>query len=267
MKYQFTCKCLISKNTPRLRSELRKLGYTIKKKYPGECLVCNQNEPGEVIQVPLYFKDHDIVDCGVNEELFLALAGMRTPGTHYPQWYVKNENDTISGIIMMDPKGTFYQLNPLMIKEHEIMARRCHLASVEEIINEFKQFNLSVPITADKKTILSMIEVSDDRQMVEKWDKFSFYHEYEKYVIDTSGYENRSQWLLACVMYICNWIHDMKERTDEIPLMSSKKIARILNRDEKMVKKLLPLIKNVSLKQAMNPDTGKLQGSGYVITF
>lgn len=60
----FTTPCFIRKNKAELRKKLEELGYK------------NRN---------LYF--YDCIDCGVNEELFLAIASLRDD-TNYMQWFV-----------------------------------------------------------------------------------------------------------------------------------------------------------------------------------
>lgn len=78
----FTTRCFIRKNTPELRKALEDLGYTVlfsaRMDY-GDCLYARFGF------VYGYVPD-DSIDCGVNEDLFLALAALRVD-TDAKQWF------------------------------------------------------------------------------------------------------------------------------------------------------------------------------------
>ena len=90
----FTQPCFIRKNTPELRKKLEELGYKDGGKvgYYGESqyLYCGGRifyESPEIIT----FQCNRFIDCGDNEELFLALAALRDD-TDKNQWFT-NTND------------------------------------------------------------------------------------------------------------------------------------------------------------------------------
>lgn len=86
----FTTAAFIRKNTPELRNKLGELGYYL---HP-ECI---DDDRGNYLFVnreyylnrPLgYLEEFSrSIDCGTNEELFLAIAALRDD-TNYMQWFV-----------------------------------------------------------------------------------------------------------------------------------------------------------------------------------
>lgn len=90
----FITKCFIRKKSPELQKKLEEMGYQI-------CLCCNFQNSVWLVTLPengtihgigysdetkpitveealaLYLSETDAIDCGENEELFLALAAMR----------------------------------------------------------------------------------------------------------------------------------------------------------------------------------------------
>ena len=87
---KFKQSCFIKKNTQELRSKLEELGY----KYGGRdsksvgysALYCYDDKYYEVYpSKPSRY--HFIIDCGTNEELFLALAALRGD-TNENQWFI-----------------------------------------------------------------------------------------------------------------------------------------------------------------------------------
>ena len=102
----FTTPCFIRKNTPELRKKLKELGYEILNS--GDTTLDAHNydgkgshksiEEGKAIITSygnLYGVVYDVdtvtkkgrIDCGTNEELFLAIAALRDD-TNYMQWFV-----------------------------------------------------------------------------------------------------------------------------------------------------------------------------------
>lgn len=102
--------CFIRKNTHNLRKKLEELGYepchrmTI---YPNVyknlavCSFCGSkyygvsdyetSRPGDTTDA---IKNRGMIDCGTNEELFLALAALRDD-TDINQWFIYNSMDCI----------------------------------------------------------------------------------------------------------------------------------------------------------------------------
>lgn len=80
----FTTPCFIRKNTPELREMLEKLGYSPTQNGHGEWFI-PMNELPYLETYPMSksymgragFWSTSVIDCGTNEELFLALAALR----------------------------------------------------------------------------------------------------------------------------------------------------------------------------------------------
>lgn len=148
----FTTSCFIRKNTPELRKRLEALGYKpLLSIEDGECLSTASNlENYHSIPATLFddkdpYRTYDCagrIDCGTNEDLFLALAALRDD-TDKEQFFVTevrlgsiNYPDTIieKGALLkccMDkwkiPKNKF-----------DSMGIPSHKATVEELIEHFK---------------------------------------------------------------------------------------------------------------------------------
>lgn len=87
--------CFIKKNTPELRKKLEELGYN---RYPLWMADWSDDDSRYVYLVTdvLYYtypqeptkpKNGEYIDCGENEELFLALAALRDD-SDYMQWFI-----------------------------------------------------------------------------------------------------------------------------------------------------------------------------------
>ena len=132
----FTQNCCIKKNTKELRDKLKALGYKLNHgKTWGKYLVCfkiNGTEECRFVATPEYdlknmpdFKN--AIDCGTNEELFLAIAALRDD-SDYMQWFV-DESST---------HKTWY-LCALVHKGDCFMnCKSCRKATVKELIEHFK---------------------------------------------------------------------------------------------------------------------------------
>ena len=86
----FTTAAFIRKNTPELRNKLEELGYYLHPEFidddRGNYLFVNREY---YLNRPLgYLEEFSrSIDCGTNEELFLAIAALRDD-TNYMQWFV-----------------------------------------------------------------------------------------------------------------------------------------------------------------------------------
>ena len=133
----FTQNCCIKKNTKELRDKLKALGYKLNHgKTWGKYLVCfkiNGTKECRFVATPEYdlknmpdFKN--AIDCGTNEEFFLAIAALRDD-SDYMQWFV-DESST---------HKTWY----LCALEHKgdcfMNCKSCRKATVEELIEHFKE--------------------------------------------------------------------------------------------------------------------------------
>lgn len=130
----FTTPCFIRKNTPELRKKLEELGYlppskiwydenfaicTIYRDNKGEYFTFKIDDDFERIIAPSY----PYIDCGTNEELFLALVALRDDNDK-KQWFVHD-----------------YQYQKVWIfSEMECYGDEpfAHKATVEELIEHFK---------------------------------------------------------------------------------------------------------------------------------
>lgn len=131
----FTQSCFIRKNTPELRKKLEKLGY----KYSGRdteswgtsALYCFYGEYYEVYPAqPSRY--HSIVNCGTNEELFLALAALRDD-TDINQWVIDEANECFFGLENSWSICDKDDMNERVVYTHY------RKATVEEIIEHFKE--------------------------------------------------------------------------------------------------------------------------------
>lgn len=170
----FTASCFIRKNTPELRKKLEELGYkpfgSVKYEWDTGWGLSTDNRLGEFesfdnngleniikCESPDY---EDSIDCGTNEELFIALASLRDDND-YMQWFVfpKTHTKRLSGcfgqVIGMDghykeiigyewhrhenkDNALTERLNEMIQMEVEDMDFLPHKATVEEIIEHFK---------------------------------------------------------------------------------------------------------------------------------
>lgn len=145
----FTTPCFIRKNTERLRESLKRLGI--------RPLLSNErlNAIGDNIKVyhgreaafscsysqELY---GHFLDCGTNENLFLAIAALRDDTNEY-QWFVADSPLSVSydDIVGNDhyftePKGSvfFWDINWM---HATIISGNYHKATVKELIEHFKE--------------------------------------------------------------------------------------------------------------------------------
>jgi hypothetical protein len=181
----FTTPCFIRKNTPELRSKLKELGYDICccTEFKDACWLntflldkehsvhgvgyLDEEEPLTLEQRLQCFladnarSEHPNIDCGTNEELFLALAALRDD-SDYMQWFVcpKTHIKRLPGcfgqIVGMD--GHYQEIvgyewyryenkdnalnervNATIQMDVKDMEFLPHKATVEEIIEHFKR--------------------------------------------------------------------------------------------------------------------------------
>jgi hypothetical protein len=132
----FTTAAFIRRNTPELRKKLEELGY---KKYGNPFQITDDSKlittlDGEYVpyNVPL---DDSFIDCGTNEELFLAIAALRDD-TDDSQWFVYPPEN--SWFICVDDDINYAREN---IRESVQAAwfHCSHKATVEELIKHFKE--------------------------------------------------------------------------------------------------------------------------------
>lgn len=131
MTPQFTTPCFIRKNTPELRKKLERLGYKLNNgKWMGKYLATfriKETKEWRYVASPEWDlqnnPDIDVsIDCGTNEDLFLAIAALRNDTDDY-QWFVDATNFWF--------KRPALSLFPIAVPPHK--------ATIEEIIQRFKK--------------------------------------------------------------------------------------------------------------------------------
>lgn len=138
----FTQACFIRKNTPELRKKLEELGYippykiwsdenfaicTIYRDNIGEYIVFKIDDDFENVIKPSY----PYIDCGTNEELFLALTSLRDDTDKNQYWICDKVSVTIG--------KTYYPGNYIYYQYDEFFDKQnWHKATTKEIIEHFK---------------------------------------------------------------------------------------------------------------------------------
>ena len=144
--------CFIRKNTPELRKKLEELGY--KPSYPifqypevfKHIAACNffgskyygvsDDEVSHHGEIKDAIKNRGMIDCGTNEELFIALAALRDD-TDVNQWFVMDVEEYIN-----INQGDWFVATDRAKGKHigtQIDPMYCHKATIEEIIEHFKK--------------------------------------------------------------------------------------------------------------------------------
>lgn len=145
----FKQSCLIRRNTPELRDKISDLGYKIAPHQYFEerkrGILCRPALAVGVLDdctdfnLDEYLKNNpQIIDCGKNEDLFLAIAALRDDSDRY-QFFVLDEDipGNKKGKFILNIRDKWY-----VDGEHEYRLNRFnalgHKATVEELINYFK---------------------------------------------------------------------------------------------------------------------------------
>lgn len=141
---EFTTPCFIRKNTETLRKKLEELGYLNDScewtvycsiiwayQYPMKGFDAPVYEIADSFDVP--FDKHSalcgkFIDCGTNEELFLAIAALRDDTDKY-QWFTDGDLWFKCGDEVCNETIEYY-LNKY--------GRKIHKATVNELIEHFK---------------------------------------------------------------------------------------------------------------------------------
>ena len=137
--------CFIRKNTPELRKKLEELGYkpfgSVKYEWDTGWGLSTDNRLGEFesfdnngleniirCESPDY---EDSIDCGDNEELFIAIASMTDNEYGLCDYYIVTDDYNLHY-----KKGSIHRTLPLSSAIHPSCYRK---ATVEEIIEYFKK--------------------------------------------------------------------------------------------------------------------------------
>ena len=142
---EFTTPCFIRKNTPELRKKLEELGYS--KDYPEWTVDCSiiwaYQYPIKGFDTPNYviadsfdipFDKHSalcgkFIDCGTNEELFLAIAALRDDTDKY-QWFTDGNKWILCPAIKLSAYMVYNDI--------DVNIDTVHKATVNELIEHFK---------------------------------------------------------------------------------------------------------------------------------
>lgn len=141
----FTTPCFIRKDTQELRRGLEELGYS--KNYPEWTVDCSiiwaYQYPIKGFDTPSYviadsfdlpFDKHSalcgkFIDCGTNEELFLAIAALRDDTDKY-QWFTDGNKWIMCPAIKF---SSYWVYNDIDVNIDTV-----HKATVDELIEYFK---------------------------------------------------------------------------------------------------------------------------------
>lgn len=141
MKHKFIQPAFIRKNTPELRKKLEELGYAIMYGYDTGFIITNPEFGVAFLPVgPKVEVDEDsnreYIDCGTNEDLFLAIAALKED-TDVNQWFVMDV-EVYNDI----PINTWFKATSIEDGKHigtQIDPMYCHKATVSELIEFFKK--------------------------------------------------------------------------------------------------------------------------------
>lgn len=120
----FTIPCFIRKNTEALRKKLEEVGYKMLSPIEYDNLECSDNWVNDIKSL----NDCNGINCGFNEELFLAIAALRDDTDKY-QWFTDGDLWFKCGDEVCNENIEYY-LNKY--------GRKIHKASVNELIEHFK---------------------------------------------------------------------------------------------------------------------------------
>lgn len=141
----FTTPCFIRKNTQELRRGLEELGYfNDSPEWTNNCsIIWAYQYPMKGFDTPNYviadsfdipFDKHSalcgkFVDCGTNEELFLAIAALRDDTDKY-QWFTDGDKWIMCPAIKF---SSYWVYNDIDVNIDTV-----HKATVDELIEHFK---------------------------------------------------------------------------------------------------------------------------------
>lgn len=141
----FTTPCFIRKNTPELRKKLKELGYfNYSPQWTNNCsIIWAYQYPMKGFDTPVYviadsfdlpFDKHsalcgEFIDCGTNEELFLAIAALRDDTDKY-QWFTDGDKWILCPAIKLSAYMVYNDI--------DVNIDTVHKATVDELIEHFK---------------------------------------------------------------------------------------------------------------------------------
>ena len=121
----FTTPCFIRKNTEALRKKLEEVGYKMLSPIEYDNLECSDNWVNDIKSL----NDCNGINCGFNEELFLAIAALRDD-TDKNQWFTDGDKWILCPEIKF---STYWVYNDVDVNIDTV-----HKATVNELIEHFK---------------------------------------------------------------------------------------------------------------------------------
>ena len=147
----FTTPCFIRKNTPEIKKKLEELGYKDygNLRFYGDPIIiyCNVNHfftSPFVLEGEQYIgKYNNFIDCGDNEDLFLAVAALRDD-TDKNQWFFSTGWTDYAGNSIPDKwvycdQNTLEQFAWVNNSPNSYSREMWKKATIEEIIEHFKK--------------------------------------------------------------------------------------------------------------------------------
>ena len=133
----FTQQCFIRSNSLEIINALIEFGKNVLNKKPNGYIVSNEELVYSVCDEEEYLENmilNGFIDCGTNEELFLAIAALRDDSDIH-QWFVMDAE-----IYTEISKGDWFVATDIKGGKHvgtQIDPLYCHKATVEELIKHF----------------------------------------------------------------------------------------------------------------------------------
>lgn len=141
----FIYSCFIRTNNERLKRELEHLGYDVSKLKTGRYCIATSTANSSAVEIDEESFDcsnphrtwncSERIDCGKNEELFLAIAALRDD-SDIDQWFVID----VDAYIDLNA-GDWFKATDINGRYHvgiKIDPMYCHKATINELINHFK---------------------------------------------------------------------------------------------------------------------------------
>lgn len=140
----FTQSAYIRKSTPKLIKQLKMLGYDIVGLlydsggwlYTGVCnnaYIVRGKDTDDFLE-DVRISPREIINCGTNEDLFLAIAALRND-SDFMQWFIWDKDTLIS------QKGGWMLCYHSTMRKDMLEQGYYHKASVKELIEHFKNKN------------------------------------------------------------------------------------------------------------------------------
>lgn len=141
----FEQSCFIRKNSHYLQEKLKEMGYKTHSASVNNGCIATSSTHGSFVVINesrfdstnphVTWNNGNRIDCGTNEELFIAIASLRNDSDKY-QWFICQEEYISSHTMELVKVGT-WQMNTQYDKLTPNLKRLWRKASVKEIIEFF----------------------------------------------------------------------------------------------------------------------------------